>query len=88
MIQNRCYGVTSVAPFLRKCSYNWYNWQRECVRKELEDGTYLLDTDVEIDIQVNLDGICMIGTGHLTHSLDGFRFCILWVCSENCPYIE
>ena len=32
-----------------------------------------MDTDVDILIQVNLDGVCMIGDGHLTHSLDGFR---------------
>ena len=52
---------------------DWYNWQRDCVRKELEDGTYLLDTDVEIAVQVNLDGVCMIGAGHLVHDLNGFR---------------
>lgn len=52
---------------------DWYAWERECVRKELEEGTYLLDTDVQIGIQVNLDGICMIGTGHLTHNLNGFH---------------
>jgi len=52
---------------------DWYRWQRECVRKELEDGIYCLDTDVEIAVQVNLDGVCMIGEGHLTHDLDGFH---------------
>ncbi len=52
---------------------DWYQWQRDCVREELENGTYHLDTDVEIAIQVNLDGVCMIGDGRLTHSLDGFR---------------
>ena len=52
---------------------DWYSWQRECVRKELENGTYLLDTDVEIAMQVNLDGICKIGDGHLTHDLNGFH---------------
>ncbi len=52
---------------------DWYDWQRECVRKEIEEGTYLLDTDVEIAVQVNLNGICMIGDGHLTHSMEGFR---------------
>ena len=41
--------------------------------KELEDGTYLLDTDVDIAIQVNLDGVAMIGKGHLTHDLNGFH---------------
>ena len=52
---------------------DWYQWERACVREELENGTYLLDTDVDIFIQVNLDGVCKIGTGHLTHSLDGFH---------------
>jgi len=52
---------------------DWYRWQRECVRKELEEGTYLLDTDVDIAVQVNLDGVCMIGEGHLTHDLNGFH---------------
>ena len=52
---------------------DWYKWQRECVREELENGTYLLDTDVDIAIQVNLNGVCMIGGGHLTHSEEGFH---------------
>lgn len=52
---------------------DWYKWQRECVRKELEDGTYLLDTDVDISIQVNLNGVCKIGEGHLTHDMNGFH---------------
>lgn len=52
---------------------DWYKWQRECVRKEIEDGTYLLDTDVDIAVQVNLDGVCMIGEGHLTHDYEGFH---------------
>ena len=32
-----------------------------------------MDTDVEIFVQVNLDGVCKIGTGHLTHDLNGFH---------------
>jgi len=52
---------------------DWYTWQRKCVRKELEEGSYLLDTDVDIAVQVNLDGVCMIGPGHLTHNLEGFH---------------
>ena len=52
---------------------DWYTWQRQCVRTEIENGTYRLDTDVEIGIQVNLDGICMIGSGRLTHDENGFR---------------
>ena len=52
---------------------DWYTWERSCVRKEIEEGTYRLDTDVDIGIQVNLDGICMIGKGHLTHDANGFH---------------
>ena len=52
---------------------DWYTWQRECVREELENGSYLLDIDVDISIQVNLNGVCNIGQGHLRHDLDGFR---------------
>ena len=52
---------------------DWYDWQRECVKKEIEDGTYLIDTDVDIAVQVNLDGVCMIGPGHLTHNAEGFH---------------
>ena len=52
---------------------DWYRWQRECVRTELENGTYRLDTDVEIAVQVNLSGVCKIGSGSLTHTTDGFR---------------
>ncbi|MBR4077808.1 MAG: hypothetical protein IKK17_04300 [Oscillospiraceae bacterium] len=28
---------------------------------------------MEIAVQVNLDGVCMIGSGHLTHDRNGFR---------------
>ena len=52
---------------------DWYTWQRECVRREIQEGTYLLDEDVEIAVQVNLDCVCRIGSGHLRHDLDGFR---------------
>ncbi|MBE6643717.1 MAG: 1-acyl-sn-glycerol-3-phosphate acyltransferase [Ruminococcaceae bacterium] len=52
---------------------DWYTWQRECVMQELIDGTYLLDEDVDIMVQVNLDGVCNIGSGHLTHDQNGFH---------------
>jgi transcription elongation factor Elf1 len=52
---------------------DWYSWQRECVKKELEEEKYLLDCDVDIVLQVNLDGVVKIGEGHLRHELDGFH---------------
>ena len=51
---------------------SWYDWERDCVRKEIEDGEYLLDTEVDIAVQVNLDGVCMIGPGRLVHNTEGF----------------
>ncbi len=52
---------------------DWFSWQRDCVRKELRENRYLLDTDV--DIYVFSDAKCMyhIGAGHLTHSKEGFH---------------
>ena len=52
---------------------DWFQWQRACVRKEVEDGAYFLDADV--DIYVFSDGKCMyhVGAGHLTHSKEGFH---------------
>jgi len=52
---------------------DWYKWQRTCVREELENGTYHLDEDVDIAVQVNLNGVYMIGSGRLTHTQDGFH---------------
>ena len=52
---------------------DWYAWERACVRKELEEGTYLLDEEVSIAVQVNLDGLYMIGDGRLVHNQDGFH---------------
>ncbi len=52
---------------------DWYRWERECVRKELIDGTYQMDTDVTIGMQVNTKAIYMVGEGHLLHDTTGFH---------------
>ena len=52
---------------------DWYDWQRQQIRKELEEGTYSLDTDVQIGVMVNYKAIYMVGEGHLTHTAEGFR---------------
>ncbi len=51
---------------------DWYQWQREQVRKELEDGTYLLDTEVDIGVMVDYKAIYMVGSGRLMHTAEGF----------------
>ena len=51
---------------------DWYNFQRECVKKEIEDGSYLLDTEVDICMMVDYKAIYKVGSGRLIHNADGF----------------
>ena len=51
---------------------DWYAWQRECVKKEIESGEYRLDCDVKIGVLADYKAIYMVGDGHLTHTKDGF----------------
>ena len=52
---------------------DWYRWQRQQVRKELEEGTYRLEADVEIGMLVNTKALYMVGSGKLIHDENGFR---------------
>ena len=52
---------------------DWYRWQRQQVKKELEDGTYRLEADVKIGMMVDYKAIYMVGEGKLTHDAEGFR---------------
>jgi len=52
---------------------DWYRWERQEVRKELENGTYKLDVEVEIGMMVNYDAIFMVGDGRLVHTEEGFH---------------
>ena len=51
---------------------DWYSWERECVKKEISDGSYLLDTPVDIGILADSKAIYMVGEGRLIHSNEGF----------------
>lgn len=52
---------------------DWYRWERECVRKELEDNTYELDIEVNICMLVDTKFIYRVGEGHLRHTKEGFH---------------
>lgn len=52
---------------------DWYAWQRSEVCRQLEEGTYTLETDVDIGVMVDYKAIYMVGSGHLSHNTDGFR---------------
>ena len=64
---------------------DWYAWEREEVRKELEEGRYLLDTDVEIKMLVDMKSIYSVGEGRLIHNKDGFE---LTGCEDRLKYIQ
>ncbi len=51
---------------------DWYAWEREQVKHETENGTYRLDTDVDIAMFIDSKAIYMVGEGRLKHSEDGF----------------
>lgn len=52
---------------------DWYQWQREQVRRELEAGTYRLEADVNIGMMVDYKAIYMVGSGKLIHDSEGFQ---------------
>lgn len=51
----------------------WNDWQRNCVRDSILNGTYKLDVDVDISMMVDYKAIYNVGSGHLTHDLMGFH---------------
>ena len=51
---------------------DWYNWQRQQVRKELENGTYRLEKAVKIAMLVDTKALYFVGEGILTHDENGF----------------
>lgn len=51
---------------------DWYQWERSQVRREIEEGSYLIDVDVDIYMMVNTKAIYKVGQGRLRHSAQGF----------------
>lgn len=51
---------------------DWFRWQRECVRREIEGGTYKLDCAVDIGIMADYKALYTVGEGRLVHDKDGF----------------
>lgn len=52
---------------------DWYKWEREEVRKEIDNDTYNLDVPVDIIMMVNTDAVYRVGEGRLKHSKEGFH---------------
>lgn len=52
---------------------DWFAWERDCVRRELEDGRYRLELPVEIRMLVDSKCLYTVGDGTLVHTADGFH---------------
>jgi 1-acyl-sn-glycerol-3-phosphate acyltransferase len=52
---------------------DWFAWQREQVKEEIERGEYQLDIDVDIYMMVDYKAMYRVGEGHLLHDAEGFR---------------
>lgn len=51
---------------------DWYEWERSCVRDELNNFAYKLDIPVNIGMLIDTKSIYMIGRGRLVHTDNGF----------------
>jgi hypothetical protein len=51
---------------------DWYNWQREEVRREIESGKYGIDVPVDIMMVIDTKHLYRVGEGRLVHNADGF----------------
>ena len=54
---------------------DWYRWEREEVRKEVEAGTYHFEDDVRVeDYYSTKVGFVNVGDAHVVHDENGFTF--------------
>lgn len=51
---------------------DWYEWERERVRVEVQEGTYGFVGPVTVDSLPNAKGFIRLGEATLTHNMDGF----------------
>ena len=64
---------------------DWYRWERECVRRDLEAGTYELDMEVSIYMLIDTRCIYKVGDGRLRHTNEGFH---LTGCDGQLDYVQ
>ena len=50
----------------------WYDWQRECVKGEVQRGEYAIDLPVDILMTVSDHKFYRVGEGRLCHGASGF----------------
>ena len=52
---------------------DWYEWERENVRREAEEGRYLLDVPAHLSALPNAKGYIPLGKCRLRHDAEGFH---------------
>ena len=52
---------------------DWYRWERQNVREQIERGEYSLDVPVDVCLLVDTKALYRVGEGHLHHDADGFH---------------
>ncbi|MBR5615646.1 MAG: hypothetical protein IKW66_02390, partial [Clostridia bacterium] len=64
---------------------DWYRWERECVRGEIERGEYSLDLAVDICMLIDTKALYRVGEGRLQHTAQGFH---LTGCDGKLEYAQ
>lgn len=69
------YGVLKATSGKTEFSHipDWYEFEREQVRKQILEGTYHIEDDVRIESLPNAKGFHVLGDGYLIHDVNGFR---------------
>ncbi len=52
---------------------DWYDWEREQVRKQIEDGTYYFESECHVNDLPNAKGYIRLGNGKIVHDMNGFK---------------
>ncbi len=70
---SRLHGVNTEAGYSH--IPDWYRWEREEVRKEVQAGTYHFEDDVRVeDYYSTKVGFLDVGMAHVVHDENGFTF--------------
>ena len=64
---------------------DWFAWEREQVKVEIEQGKYQLDVDVDIYMMVDYKAMYRVGEGRLLHNTEGFH---LVGCNGALDYVQ
>ena len=52
---------------------DWYKWQRECVRREIEEGKFKINAPVDVYASVDTKAIYTLGKGEISYDMDGIH---------------